>query len=94
MADVFRRQEFFYAVDSKNLIAHSAALLGTIYWWNSLPREMFFYGMIGFSIASYLSIWGVSLFYPIASQGRVISPLISGGSSSRSSSCRCMYSRY
>src|SRR6185503_16045689 len=52
----FAARNFFYAVDSNNLIAHSAALLGTIYWWNSLPREMFFYGMIGFSIASYLSI--------------------------------------
>jgi len=90
----FAARNFFYAVDSNNLIAHSAALLGTIYWWNSLPREMFFYGMIGFSIASYLSISGVSLFYRMASEGRAISPLISGGSSSRSSSCRCMYSRY
>jgi hypothetical protein len=43
-----------------------AALLGTIYWWNSLPREMFFYGMIGFPVASYLSILGVSLFYRLA----------------------------
>ena len=70
----FAARNFFYAVDSKNLIALSAALLGIIYWWNSLPREMFFYGMIGFPVASYLSIWGVSLFYRIASEGRTISP--------------------
>src|SRR6185503_7244361 len=42
------------------------ALLGTTYWWNSLPREMFFYGMIGFPVASYLSVLGVSLFYRVA----------------------------
>jgi|GEM_PF-779987 len=67
-------QNFFYADDSRILSALSAAFLGTIYWWNSLPREMFFYGMIGFPVASYLSIWGVSLFYRIASEGRAISP--------------------
>jgi hypothetical protein len=33
---------------------------------------MFFYGMIGFPVASYLSIWGVSLFYRIACDGRAI----------------------
>ena len=43
-----------------------AALLGTTYWWNSLPREMFFYGMIGFPVAAYLSVLGVSLFYRVA----------------------------
>ena len=70
----FAARNFFYAVNSKNLIALSAALLGIIYWWNSMSREMFFYGMIGFPVASYLSIWGVSLFYRIASEGRAISP--------------------
>ncbi len=62
----FAARNFFYADDSKSLIALSAALLGTIYWWNSLPREMFFYGMIGFPVAAYLSICGSSLFYRIA----------------------------
>lgn len=71
----FAARNFFYADDSKNLIALSAALLGTLYWWNSLPREMFFYGMIGLPVASYLSIWGVSLFYRIANEGRAFTPV-------------------
>ena len=61
----------------RNLFAHApirdaaavvAALLGTIYWWNSLPREMFFYGMIGYSTAAYTSVLGVSVFYRLAQQ--------------------------
>ena len=52
----------------KNVASIAAALLGTIYWWNSLPREMFFYGMIGYSTAAYASLLGVSLFYRIAKQ--------------------------
>jgi hypothetical protein len=68
----FAARNFFVADDSRHPIALSATLLGTIYWWNSLPREMFFYGMIGFPVASYLSIWGVSLFYRIACDGRAI----------------------
>jgi hypothetical protein len=64
----FAARNFFYADASKNLTASAAALLGTVYWWNSLPREMFFYGMIGFPVASYLSILGVSLFYRMAKQ--------------------------
>ena len=56
-------RNFFYDLDSKAGIAIVSALLGTAYWWNSLPREMFFYGMIGFPVAAFFSIWGVSLFY-------------------------------
>lgn len=55
-------RNFFYDLDSKAGIAVVSALLGTAYWWNSLPREMFFYGMIGFPVAAYVSIWGISLF--------------------------------
>jgi hypothetical protein len=62
----FAARNFFAADDSKTLIAAVAALLGTIYWWNSLPREMFFYGMIGFPVASYFSVLGASLFYRLA----------------------------
>lgn len=40
-----------------------AAFLGTAYWWNSLPREMFFYGMVGFPLSSYLSLLALALFY-------------------------------
>jgi hypothetical protein len=43
-----------------------AVLLGTAYWWNSYPREMFFYGMLGFPIASYLSLMVLSLLYRIS----------------------------
>jgi hypothetical protein len=62
----FAARNFFIADKSKHLMALAAMVLGTVYWWNSLPREMFFYGMIGFPIASYLSVLGVSLFYRLA----------------------------
>jgi hypothetical protein len=62
----FTAHNLFFADDRKNLIGLAAAFLATIYWWNSLPREMFFYGMIGFPMAVYLSVWGVSLFYRLA----------------------------
>jgi hypothetical protein len=64
----FAGRNFFYIDDAKNIIGVAAALLGTVYWWNSLPREMFFYGMIGFPVAAYLSVLGLSLFYRIAKQ--------------------------
>ncbi|MGN6716527.1 MAG: hypothetical protein ACTHLX_03960, partial [Candidatus Binatia bacterium] len=41
-------KNLFVADETKHFVATLAALLGTAYWWNSLPREMFFYGMIGF----------------------------------------------
>lgn len=56
----------FFADKNKGFIAVLAAFFGTAYWWNSLPREMFFYGMIGFPAAAYLSIWGIALFYRLA----------------------------
>jgi hypothetical protein len=62
----FAAQNFFAGDISKHLAASAAALLGTISWWNSLPREMFFYGMIGFPAAAYFSVWGVSVFYRLA----------------------------
>jgi hypothetical protein len=80
----FSARNFFFDDERKNLAALAASLLGTIYWWNSLPREMFFYGMIGFSTASYLSILGVSLFYRFAVQPNPV------GCSSPRRSCRCM----
>jgi hypothetical protein len=64
----FSARNLFAREESKNIAAVLAALLGTIYWWNSLPREMFFYGMIGYSTAAYASILGVSLFYRLAQQ--------------------------
>lgn len=64
----FMARNFFAADDAKNAIAAAAASLGTIYWWNSLPREMFFYGMIGFPAAAYASILGISLFYRLTLQ--------------------------
>jgi hypothetical protein len=62
----FSARNFFFADGSQNLAALAAAFLGTIYWWNSLPREMFFYGMIGFPTASYLGILAASLFCRLA----------------------------
>ena len=51
-----------------------AALLGTAYWWNSLPREMFFYGMVGYAPAAYTSVLGVALLYRIARNPSLWSP--------------------
>jgi hypothetical protein len=64
----FSARNLFAREETRNPAAVLAALLGTIYWWNSLPREMFFYGMIGYSTAAYASILGVSLFYRLAQQ--------------------------
>jgi len=71
----FAAHNFFYDSEIKSLGAPAVAVLGTVYWWNSLPREMFFYGMIGFPTAIYLSIWGVSLCYRIARADRGPSPV-------------------
>ena len=60
------RNLFFDREDIKNSAALMAALLGTAYWWNSLPREMFFYGMIGYPPAAYMSVLGATLLYRIA----------------------------
>src|SRR5262249_8614934 len=57
---------FFERGNIKNGAALVAALLGTVYWWNSLPREMFFYGMVGYVPAAYASVLGVTLLYRIA----------------------------
>ncbi|HXF75363.1 MAG TPA: hypothetical protein VNN13_04680 [Methylomirabilota bacterium] len=59
-------RNFFFDHDAKDWAAVAASSLGTIYWWNSLPREMFFYGMIGFPAASYLSVLGASLLYRLS----------------------------
>lgn len=65
----FAARNFFADRDDiKHAAAFFAALLGTIYWWNSLPREMFFYGMLGFPLACYLVLWGASLVYRMARQ--------------------------
>ena len=64
----FSARNLFAGEQIRNTAAVAAALLGTIYWWNSLPREMFFYGMIGYPTAAYATILGVSLFYRLAQQ--------------------------
>jgi hypothetical protein len=60
------RNLFFDRENIKGGAALVAALLGTAYWWNSLPREMFFYGMVGYGPATYASVLGVTLLYRIA----------------------------
>ena len=62
----FSARNLFGREETRNTAAVLAAFLGTIYWWNSLPREMFFYGMIGYSTAAYARILGISLFYRLA----------------------------
>jgi hypothetical protein len=64
----FSTRNLFAREGIRNTAAVAAALFGTIYWWNSLPREMFFYGMVGYSTAAYASILGVSLFYRLTQQ--------------------------
>jgi hypothetical protein len=64
----FSARNLLARAEIRNTAAVVAALFGTIYWWNSLPREMFFYGMIGYSTAAYASILGVSLFYRLTQQ--------------------------
>src|SRR5262245_2461694 len=39
------------------------ASLATAYWWNSFPREMFYYGMVGFPIACHLTFMAVAVFH-------------------------------
>src|SRR5262245_31238039 len=68
------RNLFFDRDDINNGAALVAALLGTAYWWNSLPREMFFYGMVGYAPASYASVLGVTLLYRIAKTQSFWSP--------------------
>ena len=68
------RNLFFDRDDIKNSAALVAAVLGTAYWWNSLPREMFFYGMVGYAPASYASVLGVTLLYRIAKTPALWSP--------------------
>jgi hypothetical protein len=69
----FSARNFFVDRELAPSAALAATVLGTLYWWNSLPREMFFYGMIGFPVAAYVSLWGVSLIYRIARQARSFS---------------------
>ncbi|HEY2990457.1 MAG TPA: hypothetical protein VGL11_22265 [Candidatus Binatia bacterium] len=68
----FTARNFFIGEVIAPLASVLAALLGTAYWWNSLPREMFFYGVIGFPPAVYLSLFAASLLYrAIHSEGAI-----------------------
>src|SRR5215475_8844303 len=68
------RNLFFDRDNVKNSAALVAAFLGTVYWWNSLPREMFFYGMVGYAPAAYASVLGVAFLYRIAKNPSLWSP--------------------
>jgi hypothetical protein len=74
----FTARNFWHRHDFKTIAPPLAALFGTAYWWNSLPREMFFYGMIGFPTACYLALWGVSLVYRMAQQSAAWSRALLG----------------
>lgn len=58
----FAARMLFDEEPAQRLAPPLAAFLGTAYWWNSLPREMFFYGVLGFPPACYLSLLGLALF--------------------------------
>ncbi len=64
----FTARNLWDQTDLKFIAPPITALLGTAYWWNSLPREMFFYGMLGFPLACYVVAWGLSLAYRLAKQ--------------------------
>src|SRR5262245_56613653 len=68
------RNLFFDRDNISNGAALAAAFLGTVYWWNSLPREMFFYGMVGYAPAAYASVMGVAFLYRIANTPSQWSP--------------------
>jgi len=71
----FAARNLFFDEDDVNRAALVSALLGTVYWWNSFPREMFFYGMVGYAPASYASVLGVTLLYRIARNSSLWSPI-------------------
>jgi hypothetical protein len=73
------RNLFFDRDDIKSGASLVAALLGTAYWWNSLPREMFFYGMVGYAPAAYTSVLGVTLYIGSQRIHRCGVPLILAG---------------
>lgn len=62
-------RNFFVDGPDAHLAGFIAALLGTAYWWNSLPREIFYYGMVGFSPASCLMILALSFLYRVLRTG-------------------------
>lgn len=59
----FTARNFFFGASVAVPASVLAALLGTAYWWNSQPREMFFSGVVGFPPAVYLALFAVSLLY-------------------------------
>ena len=70
----FAARNFFDDEARASMVAPLAAFLGTLYWWNSYPREMFFYGMIGFPLSSYFSLLALSLLYRMLQSERVLTP--------------------
>jgi hypothetical protein len=56
-------RNFFWDTPARQLIALTFALLGTACWWNSLAREMYFYGMVGFQVTCYFALLTTSVFY-------------------------------
>lgn len=46
-----------------------AAFLATVYWWASLPREMFFYGMVGFPLGGWVALLAFSLLWRLRDAG-------------------------
>lgn len=71
----FAARNFFDEEISVATVSPVAALLGTAYWWNSLPREMFFYGMVGFPVSSNFALLTLSLLYQVFRSERTLSSL-------------------
>lgn len=59
----FTAKNFFAKQPGAAKVTVAAVALGTVYWWAALPREMFFYGMIGFPLGAYASLLALSLLY-------------------------------
>ncbi len=54
---------FFEAKSRSRAISLAAMILGTLSWWNSYPREMYFYGMVGFPVASAFMFFALSILH-------------------------------
>ncbi|HEV8344660.1 MAG TPA: hypothetical protein VGR30_20060 [Candidatus Binatia bacterium] len=70
----FAARNIFNEGNFARIVPPTAAFIGTAYWWNSLPREMFFYGMIGFPLSTYFSLLVLSLFYRLFKSERTFTP--------------------
>lgn len=56
--------------DEAIVTATVATFLATLYWWAEYPREMAYYGMVGFPVSCYLPIGAAALLFLIGQTER------------------------